>query len=102
MNAGNAMTIYYCHECARKEAHVLPVIPISGHGPANMYQLEKYIKHTAPTGVYSLNSVFNDPTWPIYQNYLVAGAASGCLQAETGGQFPRNVHPGPRKAAGAD
>jgi len=80
------MAVYYCHACARIESHVSPVIPGSGLGPANTYQLEKFMKHTTSTGVYALNSVFNDPSWPTYQNYLVAGAASGCLQIDDVGR----------------
>jgi hypothetical protein len=76
------MPTFYCHECARKNNLIAPVMPVSGLAPASGYPLEKFIKHTAPTGVYAVNSVFNDPSWPTYQNYLVAGAASGCLQID--------------------
>ena len=79
--------MYYCHECARKHGFIAPVTQMSGSLPASgTYALEKFIKHTAPTGVYAVNSVFNDPTWPTYQNYLVAGAASGCLQVDYQGR----------------
>jgi hypothetical protein len=56
-------------------------LPASG-----TYLLEKFIKHTVPTSVYEINSVFNDPSWPTYQNYLVAGPASGCLQIDDRGR----------------
>src|SRR5689334_7580821 len=80
------MPKYYCHECARICGYVAPGIPSSGLIPATVYQLDKYIKHTAPSGIYSLNSVFNDPSWGIYQNYMIAGAASGCLQIDDAGR----------------
>lgn len=81
------MPTYYCHECARKHNLIAPTMPVSGLVPdSGTYSLEKFIKHTAPTGVYAVNSVFNDPNWATYQNYLVAGAASGCLQIDDRGR----------------
>src|SRR5947208_15019894 len=80
------MPTYYCHECARKHNLIAPIMPVSGLIPASgTYSLGKFIKHTAPTGVYAVNSVFNDPSWATYQNYLVAAAASGCLQIDDSG-----------------
>jgi hypothetical protein len=81
------MPAYYCHECARKHNLIAPVLPVSGLVPASgTYSLEHFIKHTVPTKDYALNSVFNDPRWSTYQNYLVAGAASGCLQIDDQGR----------------
>jgi hypothetical protein len=81
------MPLHYCHECARKHKLIAPTMPGSGSVPASRtYSLEKFIKHTAPTGAYAVNSVFNDPSWATYQNYLVAGAASGCLQIDDAGR----------------
>jgi hypothetical protein len=80
------MTTYFCHECARKYGHVSPVTPSSGLGPTTSYQLGKFIKHTVGTSGYNLNSVFNDPLWSTYQDYLVAGTASGCLQIDDKGR----------------
>jgi hypothetical protein len=80
------MPSYYCHECARQHGYVSPSIPSSGLAPNAGIQLEKFIKHTAPTGVYSINSVFNDSKWETYQNYIVAGAASGCLEIDDRGR----------------
>lgn len=81
------MPTYYCHECARRNGLISPVMPVSGLAPASgAYSLEHFIKHTAPTGVYDINSVFNDPSWPTYQNYMIAGAASGCLEIDDRGR----------------
>lgn len=76
------MSTYYCHECARRDGHISPVVPTSGLPPASGYLLEKFIKHTIETSGHPINSVFNDPRWGVYQNYIVAGAASGALEID--------------------
>ena len=81
------MSTYYCHECARNSNMVMPITPTSGLVPASgTYALEKFIKHTAPASDYDVNSVFTNPDWPTYQNYLVAATASGCLQIDDNGR----------------
>ncbi len=72
------MSIYYCHRCAAELGMMNPMVP---HNlTATQYQLEKFIKHTAPMGTYKINSVFNDPS--AYNNYVVYTAGSGCLQID--------------------
>lgn len=78
------MSTYYCHECARQYRHISPVDPSAL--TANQYQLDKFVKHTAPTGVYPTNSVFYDNSWSGYQNYMVTVAASGCLEVDNYGR----------------
>ena len=75
------MATYYCYRCARSQGHVNPVDPTLLIG-LTQYQLDKYVKHTAPTGIYPTNSVFSSPDWSQYHNYMVAGAASGCLEID--------------------
>ena len=74
------MPRYYCYECARLNGLISPVDPSTFGDPD--YQLEKFVKHTAPTGVYPLNSIFHDPTWTSYKNYMVTTSASGCLEVD--------------------
>jgi hypothetical protein len=50
------------------------------------YQLQKFIKHTTPTGIDSVNSVFADPSFATYSGYVVATVASGCVQIDDGGR----------------
>ena len=50
------------------------------------YQLEKFIKHTAPTGTYPINSIFNDPTYDTYSSYIVTGTISGLLEIDNQGR----------------
>jgi len=75
------MLQHYCHECSVLNGLVIPASPSSLTGTS--YQLEKYIKHTAPTGIYEgLNSVFDDPTYEAYSGYTVTGTASGLLEID--------------------
>jgi hypothetical protein len=57
-----------------------------GSTNASQYQLEKYMKHTAPSGCYAINSVFDNPTWDNYQNYLICASASGCMEVDDYGR----------------
>lgn len=50
------------------------------------YQLGRFIKHTAPTGTYPINSIFDDPTYDTYCSYIVTGTISGLLEIDDGGR----------------
>lgn len=76
------MSRYYCHECSILNGLVTPASPVSLTGTS--YQLGKFIKHTAPTGTYPLNSIFDDPTYDTYSQYVVTGTASGLLEIDDG------------------
>jgi hypothetical protein len=78
------MTQYFCRECQMLLGLVSPANPISLTG--TNYQLGRFIKHTAPTGTYSLNSVFDDPTYTAYSNYIVSGSVSGYLEIDDYGR----------------
>jgi len=78
------MTQYFCHECQMLLGLVSPANPISLTG--TNYQLERFIKHTAPTGTYTINSVFADPTYTTYANYIVSGSVSGFLEIDDYGR----------------
>jgi len=78
------MPTYYCHICARNQNLVTPVNPTGL--TANQYQLDKFLKHTAPTGVYSTNSVFDDKQWTDYEEYMVTTTASCCLEIDDQGR----------------
>lgn len=75
------MSQYFCHSCGISLGHVTP--SVSGNISGNAYQLEKFIKHTAPTGSYAMNSVFDDPTYSNYRDYTVSGVYSGCLEIDS-------------------
>jgi len=59
---------------------VTPASPISLTG--TQYQLSKFIKHTVPSGSYRLDSVFDDPTYKEYSDYIVNTSASGLLETD--------------------
>lgn len=74
------MNQYYCHACAIRCGKLKPADPIELTG--TQYQLEKFIKHTAPSTTYPLNSVFTGPASESYRNYIVTAVASGCVQID--------------------
>ena len=74
------MPTFYCHKCGVEEGHITPALPASLTG--EQYQLEKFIKHTSPTGTYRVNSIFTDPTYAQYANYIVTTSASGYLEID--------------------
>lgn len=78
------MATYYCHECARRYGRVDPAD--TSELSADEYQLEQFVKHTAPTGVYPTNSVFHDGTWETYRDFVVTTAVSGCLEIDARGR----------------
>ncbi len=77
------MPQYFCHSCSVLGL-VTPAIPASLTGTS--YQLEKYIKHTAPTGTYPINSIFDDPTYDAYSGYIVTGTISGLMEIDDYGR----------------
>jgi hypothetical protein len=81
-----SMPQYYCHQCAISNSLVRPASPSSLTDTP--YKLCKFIKHTAPSAsaVYSINSVFNDPTYQAYENYVVNATASGFLEIDYQGR----------------
>jgi hypothetical protein len=75
---------FYCHECAARNSLMNAASPVSLTG--TQYQLERFIKHTAPTGIYPVNSIFDDPTYNSYRNYVISSTASGCVQVDSAGR----------------
>ena len=78
------MSVYYCHVCAAAKGWMNAASPVSLTG--TQYQFEKFIKHTAPTGVYPVVSIFDDPTYDAYRNYVVNTSGSGCLEVDDRGR----------------
>ena len=78
------MTEYYCHECAISHSLVTSASPTSLIG--TQYQLDKFAKHTALSGSYQVNSVFDDASLAAYAGYVVNTSASGLLQIDSRGR----------------
>jgi hypothetical protein len=76
------MALYYCHSCALKRGYTRDLSGVALD--ATTYQIEKYIKHTAPTSIYRLNSVFDVADAMKYGEYVVNTAASGCIEIDDG------------------
>ena len=78
------MGVLLCHSCAAEQGHIDFTLPGSVTGTE--YQLEKYMKHTAPSGSYPVNSVFESPDHAVYSNYIVGTMASGCVEIDDHGR----------------
>jgi len=75
----------YCHSCAVASGIVKPSIESNLSGTT--YKLEKFLKHTAPATAYpGINSVFHDPSYESYKNYIVTTQASGTAQIDDRGR----------------
>lgn len=79
------MITYYCHECTTALGLVAPALPVSLTGTS--YQLAKYFKHTAPTGTYPTNSVFDTTDYEAYRDYIVTTTVSGSSQIDEYGRI---------------
>lgn len=75
---------YYCHNCMVSASAITPASPADLTG--TQYQLEKFIKHTIPSASYPINSVFSDPSFQTYRDYIVNTNASGCLEIDDQGR----------------
>ena len=74
------MSTYYCHPCAAIKGWMSAASPSSLTGTP--YQLEKFIKHTVPTISYPVLSIFDNPAYDAYRNYIVYTSGSGCLEVD--------------------
>jgi hypothetical protein len=50
---------------------------------ATSYQLDKYIKHTAPTSLHRFNSVFSSPASVSYSTLLVSASSAGYVEVDS-------------------
>lgn len=78
------MVQYFCIDCAIQLGHLRPAMPAALTGTD--YQLEKYIKHTAPTTSYNFNTVFTSPGSETYHKYVVTTVSSGHVQIDDRGR----------------
>lgn len=82
--AGEVNNMYYCHQCATSSLMIDPASPSSLTD--NSYKLDKFIKHTAPSCLAGIISVFSNPTYSSYSTYVVNTAASGLLEIDARGR----------------
>ena len=72
--------MYYCHECAKAKGLI-------ENNPDSIlldtpYQLEKYIKHVAPSILYDVNSVFLSTSTGNYGHYFVDSLNAGAVEID--------------------
>ncbi len=70
----------YCQDCAIRHGVYRPAIPAAL--TATHYQLEKYLKHTAPTTWDSFHTIFTGPSSEAYQRYIITAVASGYVEVD--------------------
>ena len=80
------MTQYFCYQCAIANNLVSPVEVDTLNLTGSSYQLEKFIKHTSPPTGSGYITVFDDPTYKNYRNYIVTGTISGMLEIDDRGR----------------
>ena len=81
---GESMSHYYCLTCRTRLGLVSPVRPFSLTGTPD--QAASFTKHTAPTGIYQVNSIFDKPTYEDYAGYVATGTLAGDLVINYYGQ----------------
>jgi hypothetical protein len=81
------MSVFYCRECGAKNGLLNTA---TGFNPTGSpYQRVRFIKHTTPTGIYPINSVFDDPSFTGYSGYLASAITLGCLEVDNWGRSNR-------------
>jgi hypothetical protein len=84
MKESKGMAKYYCHPCASSMGMLRNIH--SSAPIASKYQLEKYLKHTAPSSTCSHLSIFDDPSTGSYRNAIVAASCSGSVEIDVRGR----------------
>jgi hypothetical protein len=92
------MVQHYCHSCAI--ALGIPATVQTDKLLDSQYQLDKFLKHTAPGTTYQINSIFADPGTASYAQYVVNTAGSGWYQVDDQGRHSMAWYAG--SATGAE
>jgi hypothetical protein len=83
------MSDYYCHQCASSTLGFVQPGNITSLS-ATSYQLGKFVEHTAPASSAlskRVNSIFDDPSYSGYKNYIINTAASGWVEQDKQGRI---------------
>ncbi len=78
------MGTYYCHHCA-SELGCIGQLP-QGKFVASQYQLDKYVKHTIPSGRFLVQSVFDTPSTQAYRTFALDALAGGAVEVDDAGR----------------
>lgn len=79
------MSTYYCHSCAIRLRYLQPLTPETNL-TGSVYSLRKYFKHTVPPASERVISVFDEPDYDTYKNYVVTTLASGSVEIDSYGR----------------
>jgi hypothetical protein len=80
------MSTHYCHECAITLGHLRPLEPATNL-TGSINTLKKYFKHTVPPASGSVISVFDQPDYDAYKDYVVTTLASGSVEVDSSGRY---------------
>lgn len=80
------MNQYYCHECALLLGKYTPLANDTLNFTSSYYQLEKFIKHTIPINDEGIVSVFDNPEYEQYKQFIVTTSASGSVEIDNFGR----------------
>lgn len=80
------MAQYFCHSCALAQQIITPLDASTMNFTGSAYQLEKFIKHTAPIDYNGVVSIFDTPEYSSYRDYAVSASLSGCAQIDDRGR----------------
>ena len=71
------MEEYFCHKCSVELGHLNTGSTEHINFTGSSYQLDKFIKHTLPPSQSGLISIYSDPSYGAYKDYIVNTMASG-------------------------
>jgi hypothetical protein len=83
---GGKMSYYYCHKCGIDLGLLTPVDPIANF-TGSVDTLQKFYKHTVPPSSGSIISIFDQPDYENYKNYIVNTWASGSVELDDQGRI---------------
>ena len=80
------MEEFYCHECSVTLGYMNPTSMDHINFTGSTYKLDKFMKHTLPPSLAGTISVYSDPTYNNYMNYIINTAASGSTMIDQYGR----------------
>jgi len=83
---GEIMSDYYCHNCGIELGIIQPLDPATNL-TGSVVTLQKFYKHTVTPSSGSIISVFDQPNYENYKNYIINTAASGSVERDDQGRI---------------
>ena len=79
------MSTYYCHNCGFFLGLLQPADPITNF-TGSVVTLQKFFKHTVPPSGPGIISIFEQPDYQTYKDYIVNTYASGSVERDDWGR----------------